>query len=87
MTPAYKILYDYSLQLTGNKRQSRKIVNYVILEGARILAEAGDADKAHQFMITKMRSLSYDYTRRRDLRQRPYKRIWCAMRYFGNLSY
>lgn len=73
MTP-YQTLYDYSLQLTGNKRQSRAIVNYVILEGARILVETGDAENTAAYMMTKVSTLSYDYTRRRD--KRWYRRVW-----------
>lgn len=73
MTPS-QTLYDYSLQLTGNKRQSRAIVHYVILEGARLLVETEDMENTAAFMMTKVGTLSYDYARRRD--KRWYWRLW-----------
>lgn len=78
MTAAYQVIYNYALQLTGSKAQSKKIVDYTILEGARILAQTGDADKAQAFMVTKVRTLSYEYAGRRD--KRWYSRVWERMK-------
>lgn len=51
MTPAYKVLYEYTMYLINDDHQARKIVDYAILEGATVAIKDRDAEKAREVMI------------------------------------
>jgi DNA-directed RNA polymerase specialized sigma24 family protein len=87
MTAHYKVIYDYARQLTGSKRQAKIIAHLVILEAAERVEGKADMSMIPGFIVTRARALCHDYTRRKDVRMKPYKRIRCALNYFGDLSH
>lgn len=73
MTP-YQRLYTYALQLTGSKRQARIIAGLVILESAELIVKTESLEEIPGFMITRVRTLSEEYGRRR--KKRWFRGMW-----------
>lgn len=73
MTP-YQRLYTYALQLTGSKRQARIIAGLVILESAELIVKTESLEEIPGFMVTRVRVLSEEYTRRR--KKRWFRGMW-----------
>ena len=73
MTP-YQRLYTYALQLTGSKRQAGIIAGLVILESAELIVKMESLEEIPGFMVTRVRILSAEYTRRR--KKRWFRGMW-----------
>lgn len=55
MTPAYKVLYDYAMQMINDDHLARKIVDFALLEAAGIAVKDRDAEKAQEVLISTIR--------------------------------
>jgi len=66
MTDAYRILYNYAFQLTGDRDQAKKIVDFVILEGDRKIEQGNAKEDVEAFITAEVRRMSYEYTEKQN---------------------